>query len=76
MLGRDTIAVGNKMKPSQGVTSTILPGVLDGLEGMGPDTHGRVIFMADKPVKCATAIRYLNAEIDRRVTGRIDPNPI
>ena len=40
---------------------------------MGPDTHGRVIFMADKPVKCATAIRYLNAEIDGRVTGRIDP---
>ena len=33
MLGRDTISVGNKMKPSQGVTSTILPGVLDALEG-------------------------------------------
>ena len=40
---------------------------------MSADAHGRVIFFADTPAEQVMAIRYLNAEVDRSVTGRIDP---
>ena len=40
---------------------------------MDDDSHGRVIFCAKAGAEQATAARYLSADIDRSVTGRLDP---
>ena len=40
---------------------------------MDDDSHGRVIFCAKAGGEQATAARYLSADMDRSVTGRLDP---
>ena len=40
---------------------------------MDAHSHGRVIYFAETPAERATAARYLSAEIDKSVTGRLDP---
>lgn len=40
---------------------------------MNDDSHGRVILCAKAGAEEATAARYLSADMDRSVTGRLDP---
>ena len=40
---------------------------------MNNDSHGRVIYFADKPTEIRTAGMYLSSDLDRTVEGRIDP---
>ena len=41
---------------------------------MDGDSHGRVIYFARAGAEQAAATRYLSAEMDRSVTGRLDPD--
>ena len=41
---------------------------------MERNSHGRVIYFAETPIERAAATRYLTAELDCIVTGRLDPN--